>query len=110
MHEMSFAMALLENALKICEEKKAKRISKIRIEIGELLLINPEQLRFCFEAVSKNTIAENAELEIEFTKARVKCSICGKEYDEIKNICECGGFIEVNGGKEMIIKKVEMEV
>lgn len=107
---MSFAVALLENVLNIAEERKAKKITKIRIEIGELLLINFDQLKFCFEAVSNGTIAENADLDVKFIKPKIKCSVCGKEYDEVVGMCECGGLVEISGGKEMIIKKVEMVV
>ncbi|RLI79325.1 hydrogenase maturation nickel metallochaperone HypA [Archaeoglobales archaeon] len=107
---MSFATALLENVLSIAEEKNAKQVTKIKIEIGDLLLINPEQLEFCFEAVSNGTIAEGAELNIEFVPPKIKCSVCGREYNEVVGVCECGGFVGVDGGKEMIIRKVEMVV
>lgn len=103
-------MALLENVLNIANEKNARQITKIKIEIGELLLINPEQLKFCFKVVSNRTIAENTELEVELIKPKIKCSVCGKEYREVIGVCKCGGFVEVDGGKEMIIKKVEMVV
>ena len=61
MHELSYAQALLDAVLKLAEENNAKRITSIHLKIGELLLINPEQLKFCFSVISKGTIAENAE-------------------------------------------------
>jgi|Deesub1362B_J571_1020462.scaffolds.fasta_scaffold00093_88 hydrogenase nickel incorporation protein HypA/HybF len=110
---MGYAEALLQHALKLAEEKGAKEIKKIRIAIGELLLINPEQLKFCFSAIASNTIAENAELEIEFLKAEGKCITCGKVFDSIDSttyICNCGGLIEFKGGKDFILKSLSLEV
>ncbi len=110
MHEMSYAEAVLENVLMLAEKNNAREVRKIHLVIGELLLINPEQLRFCLSAISKNTPAENAEVEIEFVKAKIACIKCGKKYDVPVGVCECGGFVSVEGGKEMILKSLVMEV
>ena len=110
MHELSFAQAILDTVLKIAEEKNAKRVITIHIRLGELLLLNPEQLKFCFDVVSRGTIAEGAKLEIEFIKPKIRCTSCGKEFDEVVGICDCGGIVSVEGGKDMLLTKIEMEV
>ena len=107
---MGFAQAIVENVLMLAKEKNAKKVSKILVEMGELLLINPEQLEFCFQVASSGTIAEGAELKLEFIKPRIECLICGKQYEKPVAICECGGIVRVEGGKDMVIKRVEMEV
>ena len=110
MHELSFAQAILDTVLKIAEENNAKKVLAIHVKLGELLLINPEQLEFCFDVVSKGTIAEGAKLKIEFVKPKIVCTSCGKEFDEVIGICDCGGIVLVEGGKDMLLTKVEMEV
>ncbi len=108
---MSFAQAILDTVMKIVEEKGAKKVNYVKIAVGNLLMLNPEQLKFCFDVVTRGTVAENAKLEIEVVKAKIKCTSCGKEFDEYIGICdECGGILSVEGGKEMILEKVEMEV
>ena len=107
---MSFALAILENVLRIAEEKNARKVGRIKVEVGELLLINPEQLEFCFRAISKNTVAENATIEIETVKADVRCMECGREHSDPYGICQCGGIISVEGGKEFVLKSISMEV
>jgi len=109
-HELSYAQALLEEILRLAEENNAKRVVKIHLRIGELLLINPEQLKFCFSAISRGTVAEGAEIEIEFIKPEIVCTKCGRRFDEVIGICDCGGIVSINGGKDFLLKKVEMEV
>ena len=110
MHELSFAQALLDTVLNLAKDHNAKKVTAIHVKLGELLLINPEQLKFCFEVVSKGTIVEGAKLIIEFVKPKIVCTSCGKTFNEVIGICDCGGIVSVEGGKEMILTKVEMEV
>ncbi|WP_456478655.1 hydrogenase maturation nickel metallochaperone HypA [Geoglobus ahangari] len=110
MHEMSYAEAVLEQVVRLAEENGAREVKKIKLVIGELLLINPDQLTFCLNAISKGTPMEGAEVEIEFVKPDIRCIKCGRQYDVPLGVCECGGFVSVNGGKEMILKSVVMEV
>ncbi len=107
---MSFAEAIIRSVLRFAEEKHAKTITSVRVRIGELLLINPEQLQFCFEVVSKGTIAEGAELEIKVERANIRCLLCGKELSKDEMLCECGGFAQVKGGKDFILESVVVEV
>ncbi len=110
MHELGYAQALLDAVLDLARENNAKRVTKIKLKIGELLLINPEQLKFCFSAVSRGTPAEGAEIEVEFIKPVIVCTLCGRRYDEVRGICDCGGIISIEGGKDFLLEKVEMEV
>ena len=47
---------------------------------------------------------------IEFIKPKIFCTQCGKTIDEVVRICDCGWIVSVEGGKDFILKKVEMEV
>ncbi len=108
---MSYAEAIVRHALEFANEKGAKKVNLIKILVGELLMINPEQLEFCFEVASKGTILEGAKLEIEFVKAKATCTLCGRKFEGVEYpICECGGFLQIEGGKEFILEKIQMEV
>ncbi|AAB89875.1 hydrogenase expression/formation protein (hypA) [Archaeoglobus fulgidus DSM 4304] len=110
MHEMSFAEAIIRNVLRFAEEKQAKTVTSVRVRVGELLLINPEQLQFCFSVASKGTIAEGAKLEISVERADIRCLLCGRELSKDEMLCECGGFAQVKGGKDFILESVVVEV
>jgi hydrogenase nickel incorporation protein HypA/HybF len=107
---MSFASVIVENALRVAEENGAKKVKSVTVVVGELLLINPDQLEFCYQVASQGTILENSRIEIEVAKADISCVNCGKKYSQPIYLCEdCGGFVSVKGGKEMILKKIEIE-
>lgn len=113
MHEM----ALAEGVLNVLEETAARqgfaRVRAVWLEIGALAGVEPEALSFCFDAVTRGTLAEGARLEIVAAEGRAWCLDCGKtvavaaRYDPCP---ECGGFgLQVTGGTEMRVKELEVE-
>ena len=76
MHELSIASAIVEHVLHFAESDPPKRILGVRLLIGELSCIEPEQLSFCYAAITKETAIENSALEIERVEAEVLCPNC----------------------------------
>ena len=72
MHDMHLAQQILKIVLEYAEKNNLKNIKKIELELGSILehdeVISPENLIFNFKLLSKNTIAQNAELEIKKIK------------------------------------------
>ncbi|NOZ89233.1 MAG: hydrogenase maturation nickel metallochaperone HypA [Crenarchaeota archaeon] len=82
MHEVSIAMSILsvvEEAFR--ETPGAKRVSKIKLQIGMLSMVDPEALRFALRTVSRGTPAEGAEIEIEMVKPVFRCNRCGHTWE-----------------------------
>ncbi|KYC53786.1 MAG: putative hydrogenase nickel incorporation protein HypA [Candidatus Methanofastidiosum methylothiophilum] len=118
MHELSLAEGILKTILQVAEKEGARKIKSIKIEMGEILLVNSEQLTFCFDIISKDTLAEGAKLDIIFLKPRLLCNVCRKEFqintDEdlpiLSMICECGSNdVTVLSGREFNIKSMKIE-
>ncbi len=107
---MSFAEAIVKHALKFAADKHAKKILSVKVLVGELLMINPEQLQFCFEIASKGTLLEGAKLVIEVEKADAVCISCGKKVDSSSWMCSCGGLVDVRGGRDFVLEKIVLEV
>ncbi|MEO5335264.1 MAG: hydrogenase maturation nickel metallochaperone HypA [Magnetospirillum sp. WYHS-4] len=113
MHEMS----LTEGVLRILEDQAAasgfSRVTLVVLEIGALSSVDPESMRFCFEAIQRGTIAEGATLEILRPPGRAFCAPCGGEVaiDALYDPCpRCGGHqLRVTGGEEMRVKELEVE-
>ncbi len=73
MHELSLMQNILDIALEYAAKYNAKKITKINLEVGELAGIIPEWMQNYFDFVTEGTIAEKAELIIEWTPAMIKC-------------------------------------
>ena len=78
MHEFSFAYNIFKVAEATALKYKAKRISEVYLEIGELTLIVPDLLKQSFKMATTGSIAEGAELIIEIIPGKIKCRECGK--------------------------------
>ncbi|HID42010.1 MAG TPA: hydrogenase maturation nickel metallochaperone HypA [Pyrodictium sp.] len=93
MHETSIALSILAAVEDVFHETPgARRVARIKLQIGMLSLIDPEALRFALRVVSRGTPAEGAEIEIEMIVPRFHCKDCGYEWEpsheDIKRISE----------------------
>lgn len=108
MHELS----LLENVREILENHALKqnfsRVAKVTLEIGKLSCVEPEALRFGFDVVMKDSLAENAELIITELNGLGLCRQCRQqmEMETLYDPCVyCGSpFVKIIQGTEMKIK------
>ena len=89
------------------------RVKTVRLEIGPLAAVEPEALRFCFDAATRGTVAENAKLEIITTAASAWCFSCGETVtiSERNGVCpNCGSYqVQVTAGDELRIKELEVD-
>jgi len=108
LHEIS----LLENVREILQEhaqkQNFKRVKKITLAIGKLSCIEPDALRFGFDAVMQGSLAEGAELILSEVAGKGICKACGKEsaIDTLYAPCQyCKHpFVDVTAGNDMQIK------
>ena len=113
MHEMSLCESILGVMEEYARQQQFRKVKTVWLEIGALSTVEPEAMRFCFEAVMQGSLAENARLEIIDVKGQAWCMQCAQNvaiehrYDACPN---CGGFqLQVNAGEEMRIKELEVE-
>lgn len=78
MHEFAFAYDIFKIAEATAVKYKAKKISEVILEIGELTLIVPELLRRSFEIATAGSIAEGAFLNIQIVPGKIRCRECNK--------------------------------
>ncbi|UCE75437.1 MAG: hydrogenase maturation nickel metallochaperone HypA, partial [Methanomassiliicoccales archaeon] len=81
MHEYSIMVDIVKAALKSLEGYVVENVKKIFLEVGELTFLNPEQLRFCFKALTEDNILKGAVLVITEKKAQIECTSCGYKGD-----------------------------
>ena len=108
MHELSVATAIVD----VCAQRAAgARILRVRVEVGRLVAVLPDSLRFCFEVCAQGTPVEGAELEIIETPGRARCEDCGQIVGLRSPFgrCACGGVLSVIAGQELRVKEMEIE-
>jgi hydrogenase nickel incorporation protein HypA/HybF len=110
MHELSIAEAVADVALR---HAAGRRVTRVQLKVGHLRQVVPAALEFAFELVSKGTLLEGAELEIEAVEAAGRCRACGEESrlaDFPLRCAACGGFdLEVIRGEELLVDSLELE-
>ncbi|MCX7784905.1 MAG: hydrogenase maturation nickel metallochaperone HypA [candidate division WOR-3 bacterium] len=109
MHEFTITQSILNQVLTTAQKHKAKRINKIKLQIGEGSAIIPECVRFYFDQIKIGTIAENAILDFEKIPVKVQCPQCKKEFLGLEITCNCQKGVEVVSGQEMIIEYIDIE-
>jgi hydrogenase nickel incorporation protein HypA/HybF len=97
MHEMSLCESILGILESQAQTQGFERVKMVTLEMGVVSLVEPDALRFCFEAVSRDTLAEGAAFELVRTKGTGSCLDCGRmvEVDTLLDDCPFG-FVRYN--------------
>lgn len=113
MHEMSLMEGIFEALHKSIEPYPGARVIKVNLVVGALTNAVPDALEFAFEAFSKGTRAEGAQLEIELVPLTIKCGQCNWEGPGEVTQFECpkcqSWQLEIVTGRELLIKSLEVE-
>lgn len=113
MHEMALTESIVEILAEEGRKQGFTRVRVVRLEVGAMAHVEPEALRFCFDAVSRGTLAEGATLDIIRLKGEGWCLDCGKTValDERFGPCpDCGGrHVQMTSGDELRIQELEVD-
>ncbi|MDY6794356.1 MAG: hydrogenase maturation nickel metallochaperone HypA [Actinomycetota bacterium] len=113
MHELSVTESIAAICLKHGQRNGAKRILKVNLKLGELTGIVDYYVAFYWDMVTKDTIAEGAELNFEKIPVRAYCPKCDREFEveEYDLSChECGDSeTELISGREFSVESIEVE-
>src|SRR5512143_2109865 len=109
MHEMALTESIVEIVAEEARRQGASRVRVVRLQVGAMAPVEPEALRFCFDAVSRGTVAEGAQLDIRRPPGEGWCLDCGKTVplEERFGACpECGRRpVQMTSGDELRIEE-----
>ena len=112
MHELALAESILTLVEEAARRYGAEAVKAIRLEIGALSCVDVEALRFCFDAVTRSSVAESAELAIDRTPGEAWCMPCGERVPlaALGDPCpSCGSHqLQVTRGDAMRVKDIEI--
>ncbi|MEU2156124.1 hydrogenase maturation nickel metallochaperone HypA [Streptomyces sp. NPDC019396] len=112
MHEMSLALAVVDQVEEAARSHGATAVSTVRLQVGELAGVVPDALGFCFELACAGTVLEGAELIAESVPGRAHCAGCADDWavGMPPQLCcpVCGqATTELIAGRELRITGVE---
>ena len=113
MHELSITQSMLEIVLQQAAKAKAKKVTKINLIIGEMTGVVSDSVQFYLDILTKDTIAEGAQVSFTLVPSQGKCRQCGRtftlpEFDWTCPNCQ-GKIIDVVSGKELFVESIEVD-
>lgn len=112
MHEMSLAEGVLQLIEDAAHQQGFAKVTTVWLEIGQLASVDVDAMGFCFDAVTRGSIADGARLEVIVAPGSGWCSQCAVTVPvaETPGVCpHCGTYqVRVTGGTEMRVKELEV--
>ncbi len=113
MHEMSLAEGIRGIVEQAAADGGFARVKSVVLEIGALSTVEVEALRFCFDAVMRDTVAAGAAMEVIGVPGAGWCMQCSETvpiaalYDPCP---KCGSYqVQATAGTEMRVRELEVE-
>ena len=113
MHEIRIAKDLSVIVLEVAAREKLSKVTKVNISFGQMIQIVPDIFDFAFRESVRDTIAMDAEVDIEILPVKMICKSCKEAFNINDNtfLCSiCGSAdLDIMQGKELFIKSIEGE-
>ncbi|MBI2906211.1 MAG: hydrogenase maturation nickel metallochaperone HypA [Chloroflexi bacterium] len=113
MHELGITEDLLAHVLEHAAEAGIKKVTSVRLGLGDMAGIEPDAVSLCFEAASRGTPAQGAELVFRRIETELRCRFCGNvftpsQFDEPCPQCQRLN-LEVLNGQDFYLESIEGE-
>lgn len=108
MHELAIMQSVVDT---VVEKLGDRRVSRVKLEIGELSGVACGALEFCFDVCVHETSLAGAALELATVAGAARCRTCGVEsaMAQLGTPCACGSFDRaITRGDELRLAYVEV--
>ena len=111
MHELSIAQEVLRLTVGSAQQHGGARVLGVRVRVGQLAQVVADSLVFAFQAISVDTLADGAKMEVVETPLHWLCRSCGKRSED--PVTECPSChsedIDRQGTHEIVLESIEIE-
>lgn len=112
MHELPVTESILEITLRHAMQAGCHKVANIYLVIGELSSIIDESVQFYWDFVSKDTLAEGAQLHFRRIPAEMRCVDCDRTYEPRSKGLTCphcsGSDVRVVAGEEFYVEAIDV--
>ncbi len=113
MHEFPITQQIIKIAEKHAIEAGAARVIKVKLVVGDYSGFIGDSIQMYFSVISEGTLCENAIIEIQRVKPKLKCEVCGELFERVlfSFACpKCGSAgLPTEIGKEFYVDTIEVE-
>jgi len=113
MHEISLMRVILETVEQEMAKCNASKLNRLVLRVGTLTAVEPDAMRFAFDAAIEKTPMEGATLDIVESALTGRCRECGTEFPltEFDSPCPiCSGVdIKRLTGTELDIVSIDVD-
>jgi hydrogenase nickel incorporation protein HypA/HybF len=89
MHELALSQNIVDLVVERARREGVRAVSKVTIEVGMAAGVEPDALRFCFDIVTADTLAQGAELAIETIALQACCRHCVMRFEPASLVSSC---------------------
>lgn len=113
MHEYPITLQIIKIAENTARDNGAQKVCKIELVVGDYSGFIGESIQMYFDAISKDTLCQGAEITVQRIKPQLRCDDCGALFEKVPFSFACpqcggsGGPTEI--GKEFYIKSIAVE-
>lgn len=105
MHEASLAGGILQLVEEAAQRENFRRVSLLRIEVGQLANVELSALQFSLMAIAPGTVLNEARFEFEQPEGQAWCMACSLTVAMPERGCacpQCGGYqLQPTGGTSL---------
>lgn len=114
MHEFAICEQLVATVLaELAQLTPPRKLVSVGIAVGGMQQVVPESMEMAFDALTQDTPAAGAKLEMRRTPVVIDCRACNWHGEVRPNLIRCpqcsAGDVAVISGKEMYLESMEVE-
>jgi hydrogenase nickel incorporation protein HypA/HybF len=113
MHELALSQSIIDLVLESARKEGVHAITRVVVEVGIAAGVEPDALRFCFDTVAADTLAQGAELVIETIAMQASCQHCASKFEPTRLVAccpHCGSYaLHMLRGRELRVKSFDGE-
>jgi hydrogenase nickel incorporation protein HypA/HybF len=113
MHELALSQSIVDLLVECARKEGVHAVTRVVLEVGVAAGVEPDALRFCFDIVAADTLAQGAELAIETITLQARCRNCACEFEPaglVSSCPRCGSYApHLLRGRELRVKSFDAE-
>lgn len=114
MHEFGIVSSVLDTVLSSAQHAHATRVLAVTLRIGALTQAQEESLRFAYDVLTEDTLAQGSQLIVEHIAPRSHCHDCGHDFDHDGRDVRCpycsSISTELIAGRELAIASIDVDI